>query len=83
MDVVGYPFRVVPYLPVYMAIGVLVAGLLGLATVGLVRVLQGRDRARAAIPYVRRVTVLWMILAVVGIYLFPFLLGLLVGAPFG
>ncbi len=83
MDVVGFPFRVAPDLPVYMASGVVVVGLLGLAIVGLIRVFQGGDRARAAIPYVRRVTVLWMILAVVGIYLFPFLLALLVGAPFG
>ncbi len=83
MDVIGFPFRVVPDLPVYMAVGVVVVGLTGLAIVGLSRVFQGRDRARAAIPYVRRVTVLWMILAVVGIYLFPFLLALLVGAPFG
>jgi hypothetical protein len=79
----GFPFRTVPELPVYMLVGVGMAIVMGVVVVIVSRVSYGAERTRALMPLFGRVTLAWALLAVAAIYLVPFVLAFVIGAPFG
>jgi hypothetical protein len=83
LDWLTLPFRVLPDMPLYLVAAVLGGALLGFVVLGLVWLLHGRERARDAVPYVRRATLAWIVLWPLSLYLGTFLLALLAGAPFG